>query len=106
MRAVRTCRWNIASPGCPGIVRLGEATISSNLRSNLPPAHPQDAAVQVDVFPAGQFRVKAGSDLEQAADPTTDLARPDVGSVIRLRIFSRVDLPAPLRPIIPTTSPG
>src|SRR5262249_59036417 len=32
-------------------------------------------------------------------------AFPSVGSVIRLRIFSRVDLPAPLRPMIPTTSP-
>ena len=33
-------------------------------------------------------------------------ALPDVGSVIRLRIFSKVDLPAPFRPMIPTTSPG
>src|ERR1700751_6303855 len=31
--------------------------------------------------------------------------RPSVGSVILLRIFSRVDLPAPFRPIMPTTSP-
>ena len=32
--------------------------------------------------------------------------RPFVGSVIRDRIFSSVLLPAPLRPMIPTTSPG
>ena len=30
---------------------------------------------------------------------------PSVGSTIRLRIFSSVDLPAPLRPTMPTTSP-
>src|SRR5438034_47385 len=33
-------------------------------------------------------------------------AKPSVGSVIRERTFSSVDLPAPLRPMIPTTSPG
>jgi hypothetical protein len=32
-------------------------------------------------------------------------ARPFVGSVMRDRIFSSVDLPAPLRPMIPTISP-
>ena len=32
-------------------------------------------------------------------------ATPSVGSVIRLRIFSSVDLPAPLRPMMPTASP-
>ena len=32
-------------------------------------------------------------------------SRPAVGSVIRLRIFSSVDLPAPFRPMMPTTSP-
>src|SRR4030095_6685672 len=33
-------------------------------------------------------------------------ARPVVGSVMRERILSSVDLPAPLRPMTPTTSPG
>ena len=32
--------------------------------------------------------------------------RPLVGAVMRERIFSSVDLPAPLRPMTPTTSPG
>ena len=32
--------------------------------------------------------------------------QPSVGSVIRLRIFRSVLLPAPLRPMMPTTSPG
>jgi hypothetical protein len=31
---------------------------------------------------------------------------PEVGRVIRLRIFSRVDFPAPLGPTTPSTSPG
>src|ERR1039458_8547525 len=31
--------------------------------------------------------------------------RPEVGSVILLRILSNVDLPAPLRPMMPSTSP-
>lgn len=33
-------------------------------------------------------------------------ARPRVGAVIRVRIFSRVDLPAPLRPMMPSAVPG
>ena len=33
------------------------------------------------------------------------VTRPAVGSVMRERIFSSVDLPAPLRPMMPTTSP-
>jgi hypothetical protein len=31
---------------------------------------------------------------------------PEVGLTMRERIFSSVDLPAPLRPMMPTTSPG
>ena len=49
-----------------------KATISSNLPVDLPSAHAQNAAVQVDVFPPGQLRMKAGSDLEQAADPAAE----------------------------------
>jgi hypothetical protein len=43
-----------------------------------------------------------------SSDPTRPpkvSARPLVGSVMRERIFSSVDFPAPLRPMIPTTSP-
>ena len=49
--------------------------------------------------------MKAGADLQQAAHPAAEPHAPAVGSVIRLRIFSRVLLPAPLRPMMPTTSP-
>ena len=45
-------------------------------------------------------------DLEQRSDAPVDLARGRaVGSVMRDRIFSSVLLPAPLRPMMPTTSP-
>ena len=50
--------------------------------------------------------MEAGADLEQAADAAAQLDGPRVGSVMRLRIFSSVLLPAPLRPMMPTTSPG
>ena len=33
------------------------------------------------------------------------VTRPSLGSVMRDRIFSSVDLPAPLRPMMPSTSP-
>ena len=33
------------------------------------------------------------------------VARPEVGVVIRVSTFSSVDLPAPFRPITPSTSP-
>ena len=49
--------------------------------------------------------MEAGADLEQAADPAAELDPARVGSVIRLRIFSSVLLPAPLRPMTPTASP-
>ena len=49
--------------------------------------------------------MKTRAHFQQARDAPSDTNRPSVGSVIRLRIFSRVDLPAPLRPIMPTTSP-
>ena len=51
--------------------------------------------------------MKAGADFEQRADaPAQDRRGRLVGSVMRERILSSVDLPAPLRPMMPTTSPG
>src|SRR6266404_4340187 len=35
-------------------------------------AHPEDAAVEVDVFAAGEFGVEAGADLQKAADAAVD----------------------------------
>src|SRR5262249_9004088 len=39
------------------------------LASNLRAAHTQNGAVQIDVVPAGELRVKAGADLEQRSEP-------------------------------------
>ena len=69
--------------------------------------HAQDAAAEIDVFPAGQLLMKSGTDFEQGRH-----ACPEPGSsrwwarVMRDRIFSRVLLPAPLRPMMPRTSPA
>src|SRR5205814_10058359 len=43
---------------------------------DLPPAHPQHAAVEEHVLAAGQLRVEAGPDFEQAAEPAADLRPP------------------------------
>ncbi len=75
------------------------------LARDLARAHAQDRAVQEDVLAPGQLGMEAGADLQQAADPAADLGAPVVGSVMRERIFSSVLLPAPLRPMMPTTSP-
>ena len=69
--------------------------------------HAEDRAVQVDVLAAGELLVEARPDLEQAADAAADLgpARRSA-STIRVRIFSSVDFPAPLRPMTPSTCPS
>ena len=83
------------------------STISSNLRAISPPAHAEDRAVQEDVLAPRQLGVEARADLEQRADAAPDRApRPSVGSVMRDRIFSSVVLPAPFRPMMPSTSPA
>ena len=83
-----------------------KATISSNLRLISARRHAEDGAVEVDVLAAGELGMKAGADLEQARHAAAGSStRPSVGSVMRDRIFSSVDLPAPLRPMMPTTSP-
>ena len=50
-----------------------KSTISSNLRRTSCLAHPQDRAVQVDILPPGQFRVKTGTHFQQAGDAAFDL---------------------------------
>ena len=60
------------------------ATMASNLASDLRALHAQDRAVQEDVLAPGQLRVEPGSDLEQRPDAAAQLhlAR-SVGSVTR-----------------------
>ena len=47
---------------------LGERDDLVELARDLGALHAEDGAVQVDVLAPGQLRVKAGADLEQAAD--------------------------------------
>ena len=84
---------------------LGKSDDLVELLADLRPRHAEDRAVEIDILAAGQFRVKAGADFQQAGHAAVIVTRPAVGSVMRLRIFSSVLLPAPLRPMMPTTSP-
>ena len=85
---------------------LGEGDDFVELAADLGAAHAEDGAVEEDVFAAGQLRMKAGADFEQAADAAVEVRAAPVGSVMRERILSSVLLPAPLRPMMPTTSPS
>ena len=67
--------------------------------------HAEDGPIEKDVFAAGKLGMKTRAHLEEARNPPAQIAPPFVGSVIRLRIFSNVDLPAPFRPMMPSTSP-
>ena len=49
--------------------------------------------------------MKSGADLEQARHAPVDNGGPWLGCVIRDRIFSSVDFPAPFDPMMPTVSP-
>ena len=57
-------------------LHLGEPDDVVELRADLGPPHAEDRAVQEDVLSAGQLGMKAGSDLEQRADPPVTTARP------------------------------
>ena len=50
--------------------------------------------------------METGADFEKAADAAVNLGVSFSGAGNRARIFSSVLLPAPLRPISPTTSPS
>ena len=56
-------------------------------------------------FRARLIRDETRCQLRAGCRCAVDMDRPAVGSVIRLRIFNSVLLPAPLRPMIPITSP-
>ena len=84
----------------------GELDDLVELRLDLAPAHAEDRAVEEDVLAArsarGESRCRPRAASRRARASTI---RPSVGAVIRESIFSSVLLPAPLRPIRPTTSP-
>ena len=62
-------------------------------------------AVDVDVLPSCHLAVEADADTEQRRDSAPDDHGPLVGWLTPAIRRSRVDLPAPLRPMIPTVSP-
>ena len=55
------------------LLDLGELDDLVELALDLCAPHPQDGAIQVDVLAAGQLRMKAGADLQQAADPAVQI---------------------------------
>ncbi len=68
--------------------------------------HAEDRAVQKNIFAPGKIRMKTCADFQQRGDSNPrSRTRPVLGSVMRESIFSSVDLPAPLRPTMPMTSP-
>ena len=84
-------------------VREGDDLVK--LSFDLDAHHAKDRAVEENVLPARQFRVKAGADFKQARDLAFEVNAARVGSVMRLKILSSVLLPAPFRPMMPSTSP-
>src|SRR5262249_17486846 len=61
---------------------------------------------EIDIFATSEFRMETGADLEQTCDSTPErYPTPLSARWMRQRILSRVLLPAPLRPMIPNTSP-
>ncbi len=75
------------------------------LPDNFAFAMPRNGTVQENVFAAGQVGDQTRSDLYQWRDPSLDSMRPDVGVEILASNFRSVLLPAPLWPMMPTTSP-
>ena len=58
------------------LLHLGEGHDLVELARDLGSVHAQDGAVEEDVLPPGQFGMKAGAHLQQAADAPVDLAPP------------------------------
>jgi len=59
--------------GVDEFLNLGKGDNLVKFGVDFVPTHAQDGAVQVDVFPARQFGVKAGPDFEQRADAAVDV---------------------------------
>ena len=68
-------------------------------------AHAEDRAADETVFAAGQFRVKAGADFEQAGDASVEFGESDSGPRDARQQFEQRRLARPFLPIGPTTSP-
>jgi hypothetical protein len=91
--------------GINKLAHLGKFNDFVKFAVNFLPAHAKDRTVQINILAAGKFGMKTGPNLQQGAHPSVDLAISRVGSVTRDRIFSKVLLPAPFLPTIPSTWP-
>ena len=101
-RGGHTCRCCSASPAYRGIVSTSaNATISSNVSSTSARVMPRMAPLRKMFSRPVSSGWKPVPTSSRLATRPRMLMRPLVGSVMRLRIFSRVDLPAPLRPMMP-----
>ena len=58
--------------GVQELLHLGEGDDLVELPVDLRLFHPQDGAVQIDVFPAGEFGMKAGAHFQEGAHPAVD----------------------------------
>ena len=93
--------------GVDELLDLGERDDLVELPVDLGLAHAEDGAVQVrrSRGPSARGGSRCPTSSSEPTRPWIS-ARPVVGGVIRDRIFSSVLLPAPLRPMMPTTSPA
>ena len=74
------------------LLDLGEHDDLVEFAVDLGLLHAQDRAVEVHVLATGQLGMESRPDLQEATRPRRRIT-PAVGSVIRLRTFSKVDFP-------------
>ena len=90
-----------------GVLEFGEGDDLVEAPRDLAALEAHDRAGQVDVLPAGQQRLRSRRGPRSARRPGRRPRRgPAVGYMTRERIFSSVDLPAPLAPTSAQDSPG
>ena len=65
----------------------------------------QQRTVEIDVLARGELWVKARAELDERGDVARTVQVPSLGSSTPAMILSMVDLPEPLVPTRPTTSP-
>ena len=89
------------------LLELGEVHDVVEDAVDLALGQPEQRAVQVDVLPAGQVRLEARrrAPAGRPACPAPPIS-PEVGWRTPQMHLSRVDLPEPLRPRMPTVSPS
>src|SRR5215831_6417498 len=60
--------------GVKELINFSEGNDFVEFFSDLRLAHTEDRAVEVDIFPTGQLRMKTGADFEQAADAAVNVS--------------------------------